>query len=516
MPALLPGDERTVEYEGVRITAPGLTGTVEVHRGGSAGARGAVDPIAELDDLLAEASMRERLTVVLRDQQEAPPSASVPGQRSTVRGEPALQLDVATAGEGWGELLLAVAEDGVVTWHLPDTPRARTAAGTDRGSSRTTFTLPRSVAEVPPTSQSSHRGMFASLGRRVLKVIAYRVAEKVFEVAADKAVGHWEARNRPHRLRLLTPGTQGDPAATDLDAEGIRRTIGQAGDRVLLFVHGTASTTHNGFHRLPDDLLAHLHTVYDGRVMAFDHPTLSAGPEDNVRWLGRQLTTHLPPDRRVDFDVVTHSRGGLVARVLAARPDLAGLPRERVQVHRIVFGATPNAGTPLADPQHLRDYIDTWSNILEFIPDNPVTSTLEVLLELLKHLGAGVIGGLAGLQAMDPNGEWLGETVNRTTATASSPSPTPIYHAISAEYEPGEGDGLGRFVRDRLTDHVFKAEANDLVVPTAGVHATNGAAGFPIGSRDALIDIDAARGLDHSSLWDTPEVTDGLARWLTS
>jgi hypothetical protein len=101
------------------------------------------------------------------------------------------------------------------------------------------------------------------------------------------------------------------------------------------------------------------------------------------------------------------------------------------------------------------------------------------ILKFNPGVGAGVTGGLEGLRPMDPGGAWLGTTLNNGHTSAGG-ARAPTLHAVTAEYEPITGHGLGRFVRDRLTDHVFKHAANDLVVPTAGVHAQNGAVGFPI------------------------------------
>ncbi|WUI60523.1 hypothetical protein OG774_22620 [Actinomycetospora sp. NBC_00405] len=57
---------------------------------------------------------------------------------------------------------------------------------------------------------------------------------------------------------------------------------------------------------------AHLERAYDGRIIAFDHPTASVPPEQNAKALLRLI----PDDVHLELDIVCHSRGGLVARIL--------------------------------------------------------------------------------------------------------------------------------------------------------------------------------------------------------
>src|SRR5690349_15436610 len=59
--------------------------------------------------------------------------------------------------------------------------------------------------------------------------------------------------------------------------------------RVLMFVHGTFSSSHAGFGALPAATMAELHRRYDGRVIAFDHPTVGVDPALNAQWLLGQL-----------------------------------------------------------------------------------------------------------------------------------------------------------------------------------------------------------------------------------
>ncbi|WP_440137388.1 DUF7379 domain-containing protein, partial [Nocardia cyriacigeorgica] len=39
----------------------------------------------------------------------------------------------------------------------------------------------------------------------------------------------------------------------------------------------------------PAATMRELHAAYEGRVVAFDHPTVSRTPVDNIRWLSDHL-----------------------------------------------------------------------------------------------------------------------------------------------------------------------------------------------------------------------------------
>jgi len=266
-------------------------------------------------------------------------------------------------------------------------------------------------------------------------------------------------------------------------------------------VHGTFNLCHTGFGRVPQSLMTDLHSRYGGRVFGFDHFSVSVSPTENVRWLAKQL----PHGAGLEVDIVAHSRGGLVARVMTERADEVGLLPEMLRVRNLVMVGTPNAGTALADRDHLRDLLDRVTNILEFVPDNPVTDTLDVVLTVIKQLAVGAFGGLDGIMSMNPRGDYLTQFLNQPAAVSAT------YHAVAANYEPPDGSALLRSVRDVATDRVFGDAKNDLVVPTDGVFTAAGASAFPVA--EPLV-FDAAAGVDHSSFWDRPQFADALARWL--
>src|SRR6185503_19813932 len=105
----------------------------------------------------------------------------------------------------------------------------------------------------------------------------------------------------------------------------------------------------------------------------FEHPTLSETPRQNALWFFENLVKKLPPKSALKLDVISHSRGGLVGRVLCERPADLGQGSSALEIQKLVMVATPNAGTALADPQHMEAFLDLVTNLFGLLPDNPIT-----------------------------------------------------------------------------------------------------------------------------------------------
>jgi hypothetical protein len=315
-----------------------------------------------------------------------------------------------------------------------------------------------------------------------------RVRAFVFDLA-DRVVEAFERRHRPHRLRRFGQEPDGPVDLARL-ADG----------PVLMLVHGTASTAASGFAGLPDDVLARIVTSYAGRVVAFEHPTISVSPTDNVAWLADQL--EVLGDRRLRVDLLAHSRGGLVSRLLAEQPARSG---GRVEVGRAVLVATPTAGTALASDQRLGQLLDRLTTLADRLPGNAATEVLEVVVTVVRQVVVGALDGLDGLAAMDPGGRFLTDELNVTPERSAS------YAAVAADYEPRPGSALARVALDGLSDVVFADVPNDLVVPTEGCYLVPGPAGRSIDDR---LVFDASAAVDHNGYWGRPSFADHLLGWL--
>lgn len=93
--------------------------------------------------------------------------------------------------------------------------------------------------------------------------------------------------------------------------------------RTLLFIHGTFSSTASAFA----DLSAGATTSWIAQVLAagpytqilgFDYPTIMMGPQANAA----ALHTFLGGDIQGQWDILTHSQGGLVGKSLSLEPGL--------------------------------------------------------------------------------------------------------------------------------------------------------------------------------------------------
>ena len=251
---------------------------------------------------------------------------------------------------------------------------------------------------------------------------------------------------------------------------------------------------------MPADYVTQLLDLYGGRVFSFDHHTISEDPQENVDWLLQQM----PAGLSLDLDIVSHSRGGLVGRVLAERQAQLSMSGRTLKVGKLVFVATPNAGTVLANPSHFGDLVDSFTNIVSFFPAPGVVDTMEGIITVVKQLAVAAANGLDGLRSMQPDGPFLTDLNKEGTLDTR-------YYALSADYEPGD-TGLKSFAKDLLFDTIF-GKGNDLVVPTDGVWDKNGSSQFPVAERHVFA---AAEGIQHSGFFANAAARDKILGWLSA
>jgi pimeloyl-ACP methyl ester carboxylesterase len=480
-----------VFIENVVISTPGLTGRVEVHAPGTPGMRGAEETTEQFRRALEESTIAEQLTVEIAGQQELDSNGGTRG----AGGGSEITVEVPGPGDGNGQLLLYAAEDGSLSWHLPDdVPPDQVVT---RGGERRTYRIPREV--VLAEEGTGQRGVLGAVGTKLFKVLVFPLIDPVLGKVGDYFASRWEQKNRRNLVRWFVPD---DFQRADVAAFAAPDWTRAEGGTALLFIHGTTAQANTAFERLPAATLAELQKRYGGRVFALDHFTISVTPHENITWLAEQLKA-LSGGKPLTLDVVSHSRGGLVGRVLAERGADIGLDGQ-VTVRTLVMVGTPNAGTALADKEHISQLLDRVTDLAQFIPDNGLTDVIGLVLAILKQLTVGAFGGLDGIMSMNPDGDYL-------KAFNSTPGSTATYRAIASNYQPVHGSPLARIARNAGTDFVFSKAGNDLVVPTNGVFEVAGATGFPIA--DPLV-FRADQGVDHGSYFSQPEVSAKLLEWL--
>jgi hypothetical protein len=494
---LLPPDG-ALDLPGARVRSVGVSGQVDAValEGPGATARGDVRDVDEqlaehavpgvgaraLAGALAQQDLRPVLAVPLDDLVTAPGAGPVRG----LDGEPAVELTVEAPPDGEGQVILEVDAAGVVSWHwaMP----ADQAAGGDRAGLEQVFRIPVQQLDVPGEGPPSvaDRGVFGIGTKKLLQLLRYPV-EQVAGTAGRLLVTAWESRHRPYRLsRLDTPGRPLGP--DDLAA--------LSGQPALLLVHGTFSTCASAFDSVLRDagFLARLRDQYGPRILLFDHPSVHVDPTANARWLLEQL----PPDAELVLDVVAHSRGGLVARALASGPVATEAARRPATLRTTVHVATPNAGTVLADPQRWGDLLDSMTNLAMLFPDDTVSVPLTAVIETVKQIGTGVVGGLDGLSAMTPGSDWLSRL-----ARGSAGGKT---YAVASDFDPVSAPLPVRAL-NVLVDPFF-GEGNDLVVPTNGVSQAPGL------TVDDTLALPQTPAISHNVYFRDEAVRTRIADWL--
>ena len=471
---LLAGE--SVSIDGVSVRCDGRLAGVSASIGSRTltlrGTRGDIG----IADLLGHHGLR--VTAAIDLTVPRPPRARPGRDGGAAPSEPIVVLEAPPLGPGDVAQVALVEEDGELRWIFPRPGGQQ-------------FVL---ESETPG---SAERGLLGATARRSLRFIAIRAASTLAHAGVRTLTAEAESRLRPYRVRTFTPDDARQPSGTAPDATSL------VGGPAVLFVHGTLGRTDHSFGAFDREWLRSVHERYHGRVIAFDHPTVSTSPAENAEAFVAWFVEHVEPvlDGRVlEIDVVAHSRGGLVAREIAelAPPGLA--------IRSIVFVATPNGGTPLCDAAHVGDLLDVATNLAAVVPDNPVADALEIILELVKDIAVGTtLAELPGLAAMDPNGTYLAELNRRV------PDPRITMRAIAADFEPMTAASKVVHLRDRVSDRVFGGEMNDLAVPTRSAYLR--VADFAVAADQRLV-LDSSHGVEHSAYWQHMAVLDQLDHWL--
>jgi hypothetical protein len=403
------------------------------------------------DRFLKKITQSGRLTTVdtktLRSQ---PRRGAVP---STLDLEMDAELDAAY-------LVMAQHESGAIVFVRPThTERRSTARGVTSSTVRFSIPLPQTSAAESPEEQQRR-----SLVGKIVKATVLKVVGKLADMAMPllaKAVetAVWKIEKLHEGWKSVSPANLQTPDLTPIDIAKVVST--DAARRNLLFIHGTFSHASSAYLALATTrgssgktFFESLQPIYGNRIFAFDHFTVSRTPEENARTLLAAL-----PKGPCLFDVVTHSRGGLVLRTLVEDAAALGPNASRFQLGRAVLVASPNDGTPLASPNRFQDLLNWLSNLIDLFPLNPFTTAAEFVTEGLAWLAHAVQVDIPGLAAMNNQGPVIHQL-------QGPPGPPPrAYSALVANFEPDRG--LLQRMLDVGLDLVFQT-ANDLVVPTEG------------------------------------------------
>ncbi len=361
-------------------------------------------------------------------------------------------------------------QDGLRIWSRVENVPQDLVRRSQRGPLGDTVHLPSQLS-IGPASRA-----MGGWAIKALKVLGLDIPGKITDFAAEHVEGK------------LQPGPGLYRCSLD-DATALRPVspLGGTGP-VLLFLHGTASSTSGSFSELwktqSGALIKSLFEFYDGRVLGYQHRTLTESPVENALKLAKELKKVL--GREHALHIVSHSRGGLVGELLArgmrvgaapftpddlemfdeadrssdrdALEDLSQvLEGSRLRVTRFVRVACPARGTTLAD-QRLDRYFSMLVNLASMIPGLKANPVYEGLTGLL----AGVLKkrtepqDLPGLEAMMPTSP-LVRMLNRPDVRTAAD-----LHVLGGDLA---GTGVFGRLKTLVTDFYYRDD-HDLVVNT--------------------------------------------------
>jgi hypothetical protein len=336
-------------------------------------------------------------------------TASVSDRTAPVR----VELDLARSDDG----VVLLECDGVYSWHFPVHPTAEPGSAADRRTVAFEIDVQAKSASDPrlPAQEASRS---ASALRSAARALVFRFA---VPAALENGIATLEEHVQPGLLHL-----------TDADVGAWRRfeTLDQLRlptdrpVRVLLFVHGTFSSTVGTFGALAIDengreFLRTAISAYDA-VIGFDHRTLSLDPRQNAMELLERFRHH-SPGTELAIDVVAHGRGGLVARSLAEEVLPGGGWLGGVDI--AIFVAATNAGTRLAESARWHETLDLYTNLAsiaardlaELAARVPLAAVVRGAMSgvgpFVKYLAlcAPTDGDVPGLAALVPGGAYVTE-----------------------------------------------------------------------------------------------------------
>lgn len=474
---------------GISLRAPGLRGTIEYTA--KAAPMAALDlaraggaPIDPLDQAVSQTSSLQSHDI--ETDAPTPDVAPVEGARAGVGELQDDELEVSyDAKPGEYSFVIYRDESGGLSFHFPQTPAASDASSKGveparSGVARTdTFRIQLRKPEPPPAEEGAKtRFGLVAIGKKLLKVVVGKIAKTVFEpvvgAAAYGAVWLWESTMR--RFDGFHGGTNAAALLANTPAPFSEwNSLAGSGQQSLLFIHGTTSTTSGAFGGLNNfsAVANSLYSAYGNRVIGFNHHTLTKSVVQNVVDFHAALPQGGGP---YNFDIICHSRGGLVARVLkefspekiSAILGTSWTPTASVNIGKIVFVGTPNIGTQLADPDDIPHALNQLANVASLFPGGG----LEVggIIACAAYAVEAGFKALPGLQDMDPGHNLL--TLLNQAVLAGSPGPANDYYAVQSAFS-AQGAILNAVMKTAM-GYLFKGALNDLIVPTLGVSDIDG------------------------------------------
>ncbi len=379
-------------------------------------------------------------------------------------------------------------------------------AATVKRSGEMVFEIPMSL-----TTTDAERGIVGSILLKGLNIFGKKtIDKKVKEVAADFEKKQLDNTSGLYQL--------------DANFQLHQFTSVLANKPVLLFLHGTASSTKSSFSELLNtDLWKFIQDTYGGNVLAFQHESLTKSPLQNVLELVQQLP------QNISFDIISHSRGGLVGDTLARfcntndkskgfddneitylkkaenrKEDLANIEairkellNKKVIVNKFIRVACPAQGTTLAS-KRMDHFFNVTFNLIGMaggIVASPVYSAFKNLISTVIDC-KNEVDVLPGLEAMNPDSPFI-KVLNSPGSSVILDQPLRI---VSGNCKTK----LNLKALLIIVSKLFYLKDNDLVVNTRSMYSGT--------KRDTPVQylFDEATDVDHFHYFKNKKTNDGI------
>ena len=536
----------------------GVPGRRRGRRAGPASARATLDADAEsaaIKKALDQQDFELVDTIPLRTEPRAV-TLSAGKRRGARRGAEASSaslvsiVNVGVPLEPGERAIVLLEQDGEYKWHIDgatnesesDAPvaavrTARRAKSAGRKTARKAAVATKRVAhfqlelspprEIRRTADGRRRSI---LGKIVGKAVAY-----VLRFAAKPLLGAGVKHLEKNIVEGVVHITGIDPSKwTTLDANSSVPIPKKGTPKVLLFVHGTFSSTLGSFGALAtfDEGKSFLQRALENYdvVIGWNHRTLSVAPDQNAADLHEWLQAQKWPATPV-IDAIAYSRGGLVFRSLV-EDLLPNDTKNKVTIGQAVFVGCTNGGTELANPANWHRLADIYVNLaaagaraLTVLPGLNVAGL--ILAEAISGLGgllkvlatsATTDNAIPGLAAMNPGGPFI-KHIN--SKQSGQPMPADVrYFAITSNFDPDEAEAEGRTsempaglalkLADKAVD-AMQRRNNDLVVNVEAMTQIDPDLGTYVRER---LDYGTNGLVHHCRYFGQEETASSLSQWL--
>ncbi|MCW3082941.1 MAG: hypothetical protein JWP12_307 [Bacteroidetes bacterium] len=277
----------------------------------------------------------------------------------------------------------------------------------------------------------------SSVNRFIVKVITFSRNQN------ETSEGLLKRIEKPHQLLRFNPDNNGfDIISSVSDADRKLKT--------LLLIHGTVSSTANSFKGIiSSGWLKQL--IKEGtyeQIIALDHPTIFAGPAENVAQLINLIGAGAKFTEKIH--IITTSRGGLVGKTIV---NDTGIDSNLFTVERVAAQACANGVEYFRTAAHISKGL----SVLKMLFKVSSREGLEIF-SAIAQTGVDFFRNQPGCVAMT-----IDSTPLQTILSGMPANPAMRYFPVTGNYSP---DNFKQRVLNLMVKVVYNDRPNDWVVGT--------------------------------------------------